>query len=94
MRKTIGTATIMLALIAPFAGQAQEAEVSANAGWVSQYYSRTGIHLDSGSAGYLRRPHLRAPDWMWVPEVSTWGPGRPMWEMALRLTFTVDSEST
>ena len=39
----------MLALIAPFAGQAQEAEVSANAGWVSQYYYR-GILKKTSSA--------------------------------------------
>ena len=49
MQKSIGFATIMLALLAPLGAEAQEAEVSANAGWVSQYYYR-GIHQKTSSA--------------------------------------------
>lgn len=49
MKKTIGTAAIMFVLLAPFSAQAQEAEVSANAGWVSQYYYR-GILQKTSSA--------------------------------------------
>ena len=52
MRKFIGTAAITLALFAPMAAQAQEAEVSANAGWVSQYYYRGLLQkTSSASAG-------------------------------------------
>jgi uncharacterized protein (TIGR02001 family) len=52
MRKTIGLASITLALLAPVAGQAQEAEVSANAGWLSQYYYRGFLQkTSSASAG-------------------------------------------
>jgi len=49
MRKTLGMAAIMFAFLAPLAVQAQEAEISANAGWVSQYYYR-GILQKSSSA--------------------------------------------
>ncbi len=49
MRKIIGTATIMVALVAPLAAHAQEAEVTANAGWLSQYYYR-GILQKTSSA--------------------------------------------
>ena len=49
MQKTIGCATIMLALLAPLGAEAQEAELSANAGWVSQYYYR-GIPQKNSSA--------------------------------------------
>ena len=48
MRK-IGMATIALVLLAPLGAGAQEAEVSANAGWVSQYYFR-GILQKTSSA--------------------------------------------
>ena len=48
MRK-IGMATIALVLLAPLAASAQEAEVSANAGWVSQYFYR-GILQKTSSA--------------------------------------------
>ena len=48
MRK-IGMATIALVLLAPLAASAQEADVSANAGWVSQYYYR-GILQKTSSA--------------------------------------------
>ena len=47
--KTIGMATIALALLAPLGAHAQEAEVTANAGWVSQYYYR-GILQKTSSA--------------------------------------------
>ena len=48
----IGMAAMALVLLVPFGASAQEAEVSANAGWVSQYYYR-GIFqkTSSGSAG-------------------------------------------
>lgn len=49
MIKYIGKATIMLSLFAPLVAHAQEAEVSANAGWVSQYYYR-GILQKTSSA--------------------------------------------
>ena len=48
MRK-IGMATIALVLLAPLGASAQEAEVSANAGWVSQYFYR-GILQKTSSA--------------------------------------------
>ena len=48
MRK-IGLATLALALLAPLGADAQEAEVSANAGWVSQYFYR-GILQKTSSA--------------------------------------------
>ena len=48
MRK-IGMATLALALLAPLGADAQEAEVSANAGWVSQYFYR-GILQKTSSA--------------------------------------------
>ena len=48
MRK-IGVATIALVLLAPLGASAQEAEVSANAGWVSQYFYR-GILQKTSSA--------------------------------------------
>ena len=47
--KTIGMATIALALLAPLGAHAQEAEVTANAGWVSQYFYR-GILQKTSSA--------------------------------------------
>ena len=49
MKKTIGAATVILALLAPLGAHAQEAEVSANAGWLSQYYYR-GILQKTSSA--------------------------------------------
>ena len=45
----IAMATIALALLAPLGADAQEAEVSANAGWVSQYFYR-GILQKTSSA--------------------------------------------
>ena len=47
--RTIGMATIALVLLAPLGASAQEAEVSANAGWVSQYFYR-GILQKTSSA--------------------------------------------
>ena len=47
--RQIGMATLALALLAPLRADAQEAEVSANAGWVSQYYYR-GILQKTSSA--------------------------------------------
>lgn len=50
MQKTIGLAMTMLALLAPLGARAQE--LSANAGWVSQYYYRGIIQkTSSASAG-------------------------------------------
>ena len=49
MMRTIGMATIALVLLAPLRASAQEAEVSANAGWVSQYFYR-GILQKTSSA--------------------------------------------
>ncbi len=49
MRKTIGVAAVALAVLAPLGAEAQEAEVSANAGWLSQYYYR-GILQKTSSA--------------------------------------------
>ena len=52
MEKTIGLATITLALLAPVSAQAQEAELVANGGWVSQYYFRGALQkTSSASAG-------------------------------------------
>ena len=55
MRKTIGVigvAAIMLAFVAPLPAQAQEAEVTANVGWLSQYYYRGYFQkTSSASAG-------------------------------------------
>lgn len=48
MKKTIGAVALTLALLAPFATQAQTT-VSANAGWLSQYYYR-GIQQETSSA--------------------------------------------
>ncbi len=48
----IAIATITLALLAPLGAAAQEAEVSANAGWVSQYFYRGLLQkTSSASAG-------------------------------------------
>ena len=47
--RKIGMATMTLVLLAPLAASAQEAEVSANAGWVSQYFYR-GIPQKASSA--------------------------------------------
>ena len=47
--RQIGLATIMIALLTPLGADAQEAEVTANAGWVSQYYYR-GIPQKTSSA--------------------------------------------
>ena len=47
--KKIALAAIAVALLAPRGADAQEAEVSANAGWVSQYYYR-GILQKTSSA--------------------------------------------
>ncbi len=52
MQKTIGLATIVLALLTPFSAQGQEAELLANGGWVSQYYFRGALQkTSSASAG-------------------------------------------
>ncbi len=48
-RVGIGMATIALVLLVPLGAGAQEAEVSANAGWVSQYFYR-GILQKTSSA--------------------------------------------
>ncbi len=48
-RVGIGMATIALVLLVPLEASAQEAEVSANAGWVSQYFYR-GILQKTSSA--------------------------------------------
>jgi uncharacterized protein (TIGR02001 family) len=51
-RACIAVATIALALLAPLGAHAQEAEVSANAGWVSQYFYRGLLQkTSSASAG-------------------------------------------
>jgi uncharacterized protein (TIGR02001 family) len=47
--RRISMVTIALALLAPLGADAQEAEISANAGWVSQYYFR-GILQKTSSA--------------------------------------------
>ncbi len=47
--RTVGMATIAIALLAPLGADAQEAEVSANAGFVSQYFFR-GILQKTSSA--------------------------------------------
>ena len=47
--RTIGIAAIGFVLLAPIGVSAQEVEVSANAGWVSQYYYR-GIKQKTSSA--------------------------------------------
>lgn len=49
MKKTIGLVAIMMAFIAPLAAEAQEAAVSANVGYVSEYYYR-GIAQNTSSA--------------------------------------------
>ena len=48
IRKTLAAA-LAAALFAPFAGHAQEAEVTANVGWLSDYYYR-GIPQEASSA--------------------------------------------
>ena len=50
--RTLGLSTIALTLLAPLGAQAQEAEISANAGWVSQYFYR-GILQKTSSAPSL-----------------------------------------
>ena len=51
-RARIAVVTIALALLAPLGAHAQEAEVSANAGWVSQYFYRGYLQkTSSASAG-------------------------------------------
>ena len=48
----IAMATVALALLVPFGADAQEVEVSANAGWVSQYFYRGYLQkTSSASAG-------------------------------------------
>lgn len=49
MKKIIGTAGTLLVLLVPVGVDAQEAEVTANAGWVSEYYYR-GIPQKTSSA--------------------------------------------
>jgi len=49
MRKPIAAAMLLAAALAPMSAHAQEAEISANAGWVSQYYYR-GIFQKTSSA--------------------------------------------
>ena len=51
--RAIGLATLALALLAPVGAVAQQTEVSANAGWVSQYFYR----------GIFRRRRPRARVW-------------------------------
>ena len=49
---TVAMVPLAITLLAPLAAQAQEAEVSANAGWVSQYYYRGLLQkTSSASAG-------------------------------------------
>jgi uncharacterized protein (TIGR02001 family) len=53
MKLSIGVMALAAVLVSPLVGAAQEAEVSANVGWVSEYYYR-GIYqqkVSSGSAG-------------------------------------------
>ena len=49
LMRRIGMAIVALALLSPLGADAQEASVSANAGWVSQYYYR-GILQKTSSA--------------------------------------------
>ena len=49
----IAMATIALALLAPLGAEAQEAEVSANAGFVSQYFYRGILQTDSSASAGL-----------------------------------------
>ena len=52
MRK-IGVTTIAVVLLAPLGASAQEAEVSANAGWVSQYFYRGYLQKESSASAGL-----------------------------------------
>ena len=49
MKLSIGAAVLVAALVTPLAGVAQEAEVSANVGWASDYFYR-GIFQKGSSA--------------------------------------------
>ena len=49
IKRTLGTAAIIAALVAPIAANAQEAVISANAGWLSEYYFR-GLPQKTSSA--------------------------------------------
>ena len=52
LMRTLGVAAIALTLLAPLGALAQEAEISANAGWVSQYFYRGYFQkVSSASAG-------------------------------------------
>jgi uncharacterized protein (TIGR02001 family) len=50
MKLSIGVMALAAVLVSPLVGAAQDAEWTANAGWVSQYYYR-GIQQKSSSAG-------------------------------------------
>ena len=51
--RTLGLSTIALTLLAPLGAQAQEAEISANAGWVSQYFYRGILQKTSAASAGL-----------------------------------------
>jgi uncharacterized protein (TIGR02001 family) len=53
MKLSIGVMALAAVLAAPLVGAAQEAEVTANAGWVSQYYYRGLLQKNSSASAGL-----------------------------------------
>jgi uncharacterized protein (TIGR02001 family) len=53
MRRTFVAIAILTAAIYPVAGSAQDVEISANAGWVSQYYYRGILQKESSASAGL-----------------------------------------
>ena len=53
MKMSIGVVALFAMMVTPLVGAAQEAEVSANAGWVSQYYYRGLLQKNSSASAGL-----------------------------------------
>ena len=53
MKLSIGAMTLVAVFVAPLVGAAQQAQLSANAGWVSQYYYRGLLQKNSSASAGL-----------------------------------------
>ena len=53
MKLSIGVMAFAAVLVSPLVGAAQEAEVTANGGWVSQYYYRGALQKESSASAGL-----------------------------------------
>ncbi len=68
--RTIGLSTIALTLLAPLGAQAQEAEITANAGWVSQYFYRGILQKTSSASAGLDLGYGPLSVGTWVADVG------------------------